>query len=72
MMAKVPNLVECQPRFVAYCKAHGLREGDEWQTWEYMAWISKKQRNFASYTGCGAGILFTSSAPTDISNLRDS
>ena len=51
MMAKVPNLAECQPRFVAYCEANGLHEGDEWQTWEYMAWISKKAAEFRKLHG---------------------
>lgn len=39
---KVTNLEECQSRFVSFCKAHNLSEGDEWQTWDYMAWVSKK------------------------------
>ncbi|PGO61800.1 hypothetical protein CN980_29155 [Bacillus cereus] len=48
---KVTNLEECQPRFVSFCKAHNLSEGDEWQTWDYMAWISKKANEFRRLHG---------------------
>lgn len=46
MMAKVPNLAECQPRFIAYCKAHGLHEGDEWKSYEYINWINRKAAEY--------------------------
>lgn len=40
-MTTVPDLHTCQPRFVLYCTAHGMCEGDEWHTWAFMAWIGQ-------------------------------
>lgn len=48
---KVTNLEECQPRFIAFCKAHDLSEGDEWQKWDYMAWIANKANEFRRLNG---------------------
>ncbi|MFB5588486.1 hypothetical protein ACE41I_17490 [Bacillus cereus] len=48
---KVTNLEECQPRFVLFCKVHNLSEGDEWQTCDYMAWVSKKANEFRRLHG---------------------
>ncbi|MDA2116721.1 hypothetical protein PDN31_15330 [Bacillus cereus] len=47
----VTNLEERQPRFIAFCKAHDLSEGGEWQTWDYMAWVSKKANEFRRLHG---------------------
>ncbi|KFN03252.1 hypothetical protein D0U04_13740 [Bacillus clarus] len=44
---KVTNLEECQPRFIAFCKAHNLSEGGEW----YMAWIGNKANEFRRLHG---------------------
>ncbi|HDR7208202.1 hypothetical protein [Bacillus cytotoxicus] len=48
---KVTNLEECQPRFVSFCKAHNLSEGDEWQTWDYMVWVANKANEFRRLHG---------------------
>ncbi|MEI4802002.1 hypothetical protein WAZ07_11820 [Bacillus sp. FJAT-51639] len=48
---KVTNLAEYQPRFIAFCKAHNLSEGNNWKTRGYMAWISKKANGFRRLHG---------------------
>ncbi|MGI2709047.1 hypothetical protein [Bacillus cytotoxicus] len=48
---KVTNLEECEPRFVSFCKAHNLSEGDEWQTWDYMVWVANKANEFRRLHG---------------------
>ncbi|MDP1457943.1 hypothetical protein Q8G37_15975 [Bacillus wiedmannii] len=48
---KVTNLAECQPRFIAFCKAHNLSEGDEWRTWDYTAWVANKANEFRRLHG---------------------
>ncbi|WNF07460.1 hypothetical protein [Brevibacillus borstelensis] len=45
-MAVVPPINRCQPRFVAYCRAHGLAEGDEWKPHEYITWILRMSDEF--------------------------
>ncbi|MDQ0154937.1 hypothetical protein [Robertmurraya andreesenii] len=52
-MAIVTNLSHCQPYFKAYCAEHGLTDGDEWKTWEYMAWISRKWEDYRRLRGKG-------------------
>jgi hypothetical protein len=52
-MAKVPNLNECQPRFVAFCKAHNLTEGDYFKPHEYINWINEKASEFKKIHGLG-------------------
>lgn len=50
-MAVVINLMECQPRFVAYCQANGLTEGDEFKTYEYIIWVSRMITDFKKSFG---------------------
>ncbi|KXY25724.1 hypothetical protein AT267_27235 [Bacillus cereus] len=48
---KVTDLTNRQPRFIAYCKALNIAEGSEWQTGDYMAWVSKKANEFRRLHG---------------------
>ncbi|PEM69359.1 hypothetical protein [Bacillus pseudomycoides] len=50
-MAKVKNLKKCNSHFISFCKAHGLSEGDEWLTWDYMTWITRKASEFRKLNG---------------------
>lgn len=47
----VKNLHTCQPRFVAFCKAKGLKENDTWNSWDYINWISDKATEFKTLNG---------------------
>lgn len=50
-MTTVPPLTACQPRFALYCLTRGLQEGDEWHTWEYMAWIEHMATEYKQTVG---------------------
>jgi hypothetical protein len=47
----VKDLENCQPNFRAYCKAHNLKSGDIWITYDYMAWIFRKDEEFRRLKG---------------------
>lgn len=47
----VKNLNNCNSRFNSFCKAHSLSEGDEWVTWEYITWITRKVQEFKKIHG---------------------
>lgn len=52
-MAIVPNVTECQPRFILYTRLMGLCEGDEWKPYEYMAWINGMVARYHQANGRG-------------------
>jgi hypothetical protein len=47
------DLITCQPRFLAYCKAKKLAIGDRWKTYEYINWINEKASEFKKIHGLG-------------------
>ncbi|WP_242293050.1 hypothetical protein [Bacillus cereus group sp. BfR-BA-01441] len=47
----VKNLNNCNYRFKLFCKVHSLSEGDEWITWEYITWITRKVNEFKKMHG---------------------
>jgi len=58
-MDKVPNFSECQPRFIAFCKAHGLMEGDDFKPYEYIIWVQEKVAEFRKLKGFKSHEPFT-------------
>ncbi|MBE2919991.1 hypothetical protein HPK02_14655 [Anoxybacillus flavithermus] len=58
-MAKMPNFSECQPRFIAFCKAHGLTEGDDFKPYEYIIWVQEKVAEFRKLKGFKSHEPFT-------------
>lgn len=47
----VQDLANCQPRFQAYCKANGLRDGSTYHTYEFIRWIQKRLMEFRNKFG---------------------